>query len=81
MKSNSIDYEIIEKYSDLKMIPIECGWSDLGTWKSVWSSLLSQKISQTKCKEIDCSSNVMINNSNKPLVTIGLNNTLVIQTK
>lgn len=81
LKSNSIDYEIIEKYSDLCMIPIECGWSDLGTWQSVWSSLLIQKISQTKCKEIHCSNNVMINDSNKPLVTIGLNNTLVIQTK
>ena len=44
------------KNARLKMIPIESKWSDLGTWKSVWSSLLNKTDGNTKCKEIECHS-------------------------
>lgn len=35
--SNSIDYGIIEKTSDIATIKADFGWSDLGTWKGIWS--------------------------------------------
>jgi mannose-1-phosphate guanylyltransferase len=32
----SIDYGIMEKVRDLAVIPADFGWSDLGSWQSVW---------------------------------------------
>ncbi len=33
--SISIDYAIMEKADNVFVLPCECGWSDLGTWKSL----------------------------------------------
>ena len=39
--SESIDYAVIEKCKDaaipLKVIPLDAGWNDLGSWDSLWS--------------------------------------------
>ncbi|MFZ5731144.1 MAG: mannose-1-phosphate guanylyltransferase/mannose-6-phosphate isomerase [Pseudomonadota bacterium] len=35
-KPISIDYAVMEKTSQAAVIPISCGWSDVGTWHAVW---------------------------------------------
>lgn len=40
-KSDSIDYAIMEKADNVYVIPVDFGWSDLGTWKSLYE--ISQK--------------------------------------
>ncbi|MCH2107882.1 MAG: NTP transferase domain-containing protein [Polyangiaceae bacterium] len=32
----SIDYAVMEKQSDLAVVPADFGWSDLGSWESAW---------------------------------------------
>jgi mannose-1-phosphate guanylyltransferase len=39
--SISIDYAIMEREPELRMVPCDAGWSDLGSWQVVWE--LSQK--------------------------------------
>lgn len=34
--SDSIDYAVMEKTSNLFVIPAQLGWSDLGSWASLW---------------------------------------------
>ena len=34
--SESIDYAVMEKTSDAVMVPIDVGWSDIGSWTSLW---------------------------------------------
>ena len=34
--SNSIDYAVMEKASNVAMVTLECRWNDLGAWSSVW---------------------------------------------
>jgi mannose-1-phosphate guanylyltransferase len=36
LKSVSIDYGIMEKVKDLAVMPADVGWSDLGSWHTVW---------------------------------------------
>ncbi len=36
LSSVSIDYGVMERVRELVVIPAECGWSDLGSWESVW---------------------------------------------
>ena len=35
----SIDYAVMEKSSDLAVVPFSAGWSDLGGWDAVWSEM------------------------------------------
>jgi mannose-1-phosphate guanylyltransferase/mannose-6-phosphate isomerase len=32
----SIDYAVMEKTSRAAMVPVKCGWSDVGSWHAVW---------------------------------------------
>ena len=39
--SKSIDYAIMEKTSNAVVVPMDAGWSDIGSWSSLWN--ISQK--------------------------------------
>lgn len=43
-KPISIDYAVMEKTSQAAVIPVSCGWSDVGSWHAVWE--LSAKDAQ-----------------------------------
>jgi mannose-1-phosphate guanylyltransferase/mannose-6-phosphate isomerase len=43
-KAISIDYAVMEKTAAAAVIPVSCGWSDVGSWHAVWE--LSNKDSQ-----------------------------------
>src|SRR5712672_4831969 len=35
-KATSIDYAVMEKTSRAAVVPVACGWSDVGSWHAVW---------------------------------------------
>jgi mannose-1-phosphate guanylyltransferase / mannose-6-phosphate isomerase len=35
-KAISIDYAVMEKTARAAVIPVDCGWSDVGSWHAVW---------------------------------------------
>ncbi len=39
LKKISIDYAVMERLDDLGTLPLDCGWSDLGSWKSLAEEL------------------------------------------
>jgi mannose-1-phosphate guanylyltransferase/mannose-6-phosphate isomerase len=43
-KAISIDYAVMEKTAHAAVVPVKCGWSDVGSWHAVWE--LSDKDSQ-----------------------------------
>ncbi|WP_354124024.1 mannose-1-phosphate guanylyltransferase/mannose-6-phosphate isomerase [Bradyrhizobium sp. LA6.10] len=43
-KAISIDYAVMEKTSRAAVVPVSCGWSDVGSWHAVWE--LSEKDAQ-----------------------------------
>ena len=40
-KAISIDYAVMEKTTRAAVVPVACGWSDVGSWRAVWE--LSEK--------------------------------------
>lgn len=34
--SDSIDYAVMEHVTDAVVVPVDCGWSDVGSWSSLW---------------------------------------------
>src|SRR3954463_9438314 len=43
-KAISIDYAVMEKTARAGVVPVACGWSDVGSWHAVWE--LSEKDSE-----------------------------------
>ncbi len=39
IKGISIDYGVMEKASDVEVIPAEFGWSDLGSWRAIYEKM------------------------------------------
>jgi len=80
----SIDYGIMEKANNVYVLPSEFGWSDLGTWASVYQ--LSEKdyvgnavIPAEKVMMYD-SSNCMVNVPGEKLVVLqGLHDYIVVE--
>jgi mannose-1-phosphate guanylyltransferase/mannose-6-phosphate isomerase len=44
VKAISIDYAVMEKTARAAVVPVSCGWSDVGSWLAVWE--LSEKDAQ-----------------------------------
>lgn len=80
----SVDYAILERSTNVYTIPADIGWSDLGTWNSLYSYLdkdanqnvLNGKIVASNTK--DC---FVKANSNKLLVIDGLEDYIIIDEK
>ncbi len=34
--SDSIDYAVMEKTADAKVLPLDVGWNDVGSWSALW---------------------------------------------
>jgi mannose-1-phosphate guanylyltransferase / mannose-6-phosphate isomerase len=35
----SIDYAVMERTARAAVVPLDCGWSDIGSWSAVWDAL------------------------------------------
>src|SRR5690606_24380874 len=34
--SDSIDYAVMEKTADARVLPVDIGWNDVGSWSALW---------------------------------------------
>ena len=39
MPRKSIDYAVMERTTRAAVVPVDCGWSDIGSWSAVWDVL------------------------------------------
>ena len=78
----SIDYAIMEGCESLSVVPINCGWSDLGSWASVWEASDADEngVVQTEnTMAIDCTNTLLRSEGDGvELVGLGLNNITAI---
>lgn len=82
----SIDFAIMEKADNVYVLPTDFGWSDLGTWASIYElaekDYLGNVSSSSEHVMIYDSTNCMIHTPKDKLVIIkGLNNFIVVQSE
>lgn len=80
-KDISIDYAVMERTEHAWCVPLDCGWSDLGSWQSLWEN--SDKDSSGNVAEgdvftIDCE-NSLFQSERKLIAGIGLKNIAVVE--
>lgn len=81
-KNISIDYGIMEKAENVYVIPSEFGWSDLGTWKSLFKEREHNEegnvIHGKKCMVYDTKDSLVFSNSDKLIVVNGVENLMIV---
>lgn len=81
-KDVSIDYALMEHSKDAWVVPLDAGWSDLGSWDAVWESSDKDKngnVIRGDVFEEDCH-NSLFHSNGKLLAAIGLDDILVVDT-
>ena len=82
LESISIDYGIMEKSQNVKVIPAEFGWSDVGSWDSLgvlYDEDENGNISNGEYLGID-SNNCIVYAKNKLVATVGVSDIVVVET-
>lgn len=84
----SIDYGIMEKTDpkEVRIIPAELGWSDVGTWDSIFSELAGAQGSENnlikgKHMGIDTRRSLIYGTKDKLIATIGIKDLVIVETE
>ena len=81
--SESIDYAVMEKTADAVVVPMDAGWSDIGSWSSLWS--VSDKDENGNAFEGDViihkSEGCYIRSSDRLVAAVGVEDLVIVDTK
>jgi mannose-1-phosphate guanylyltransferase len=81
--SDSIDYAVMEKTDDAVVVPMDAGWSDIGSWSSLWD--ISEKDGNGNATYGDVmlhkSNNCYVRTDGKLVAAIGLDDLVIVSTK
>lgn len=80
---DSIDYAVMESTKDAVMVPLDAGWSDIGSWSALWD--VSEKDDQGNVFKGDVldhgSSNTYVHADSRLVTTVGVQDLVVVETK
>jgi mannose-1-phosphate guanylyltransferase len=85
MEKISLDYAVMEGASAMAVIPVDFGWSDVGSWGALYDVLEEDasgnivKSSSPRWVGIDTRGSLIV--SNKMVVTIGVEDLIIVQTE
>lgn len=83
MPSISIDYAIMEKSDKIALLKLESDWNDLGSWKSIYDVSNKDENNNVFVGHVidEGSKNSFVYASSKLVTTIGLEDTIIIETE
>lgn len=80
---DSIDYAVMEKTRDAVMVPLDAGWSDIGSWSALWE--VSDKDAEGNHFSGDVvalhTHNTLVKGDKRLIATLGLKNLVIIDTQ
>jgi mannose-1-phosphate guanylyltransferase/mannose-6-phosphate isomerase len=84
--SESVDYAVMERCPgsdfDIRMVPLDAGWNDLGAWEAVWQ--VAPKDAQGNASVGDAivkdSSNTLVHASSRLVSLVGVHDLVVVET-
>ncbi len=81
--SESIDFAVMEKTTDAVVVPMDAGWSDIGSWSSLWNISGKDKNGNVSLGDVILhnSKDCYVRADNKLVSGIGLDNLVIVDTK
>ena len=84
IESVSIDVGVMQKTKRAFVVPVDMGWSDLGSWSAVWSSSAKDSDNNVVIGDVllvDTKNSLVRSDGSAVVVTIGLEDVVVVGTK
>lgn len=81
--SESIDYAVMEKAQDVWVVPMDAGWSDVGSWNALKEIGIKDAQGNVNMGDVIIygTSNSYIRSENKLIAAVGLDNVVIVETK
>src|SRR6202034_3084185 len=79
----SIDYAVMERTRHAAVLPLDCGWSDIGSWGAVWDVLGHDADGNTAAGSVvflDSHNNLAHSNEAILTAVVGVDNLVVVTT-
>jgi mannose-1-phosphate guanylyltransferase len=81
----SVDFGIMEKIDNLKVIAVDFGWNDVGDYNALFE-LYDHNMNNTvekdaKLVELDSKNNIVVSNNKRKVAILGLENIIVAETE
>ena len=80
--SDSLDYAVMEKTDKAVVIPLDAGWSDVGSWSSLWENHDKDENNNVIMGDviIDKVTNSYIHSEHRLVSALGVDNLVVVET-
>jgi mannose-1-phosphate guanylyltransferase len=86
LPSISIDHGVMEKVETVAVVPVSCGWSDVGSWQASWElgardeadNVLRTDVGATVVS--DATGNVVVAPPGKVVALVGVHDLVVVDT-
>ncbi len=79
----SIDFGIMEKSTDIKLIPVDFGWNDVGSFSALDELFVHNEnnsvIKEGKVIELNSKNNIIIGKDEKLIAIVGIENLIVVE--
>lgn len=79
----SIDYAVMERTSEAAMVPLDAGWSDVGSWSALWD--VSAKSPEGNVLKGDVlqqdTRNTYVHSESRLVAAVGVDDLMIIETK
>ena len=82
-RSESIDYAVMEKTRDAVVLPLDAGWSDVGSWSSLFDALPADAEGNVLQGDVlvhdthDC----YVHSTSRLVATVGMDDHIIVETK
>ena len=84
--SESVDYAVMERCPgsafDIRMVPLDAGWNDLGAWDAVWQVAAKDGAGNSAVGDVmfEDSRNTLVHATGRLVATLGLDNVVIVET-
>jgi mannose-1-phosphate guanylyltransferase len=83
LPAESIDYAVMEKLAGIGTLPLDCGWSDLGSWEALAEVLPADGAGNMACGETvtaDARGNLLFSDDGGMVAVLGVEGLVVVRT-
>ena len=79
----SIDCAVMERSDRVVVLPLDAGWSDVGSWSSVWAESAPDACGNVTTGDVvlDETSNCYVRSDSRLVATIGVDGLIIVDTK
>ncbi len=79
----SIDYAVMEQTNDAVVVPINAGWSDIGSWSALWDASVKDKNGNCEVGDVLSLNGTgnYINAGSRLVAAVGLEDMVIVETK